>query len=82
MSHWAVEVLWEADNHPEWYFHMCNLPHDQGTFLGKEDYAEEIAPVVVGKFVEVCSQWIKSIPMVEQHDIDNPMSCVKKVLTK
>jgi DNA polymerase I-like protein with 3'-5' exonuclease and polymerase domains len=82
MSHWAVEVLWEADLHPEWDFHMCNLPHDQGTFLGKEEYAEQIAPVVVGKFVEVCSQWIKSIPMVEQHDIDNPMSCVKKVLTK
>lgn len=82
MIHWAVEVIWEADKHPKWDFHMCNLPHDQGTFLGKEEFAEEISKVVVGKFAEVCSRWIKSIPMVEQSDLDNPMSCVKKVLTK
>lgn len=82
MIHWAIEVLWEADKHPEWDFHMCNLPHDQGTFLGKEEYAAEIAPVVVNKFVEVCSKWIKIIPMVEASDIENPLSCVKKVLAK
>jgi hypothetical protein len=82
MIHWAVEVIWEADSHPEWDFHMCNLPHDQGTFLGREEFAEEISKVVVYKFQEVCSRWIKSIPMVEQSDLDNPISCVKKVLTK
>lgn len=83
MKAWAVEVMHEAWQHPEWDLTMCNLPHDQGTFHGKEEYQKEIADVIVFKFDEVCKRHIKSLPMIESGDLKDPIkACAKKVLTK
>lgn len=79
---WVVETLWQADAFPEWQLHVCNLPHDQATFLVREPFALDAAKLTINAFLTSATKVLKTIPALEEKSITQPELAVKKVLTK
>jgi len=71
---WMVEVYNEFCDHPEWGAYIGNMPHDEGDFVCKEEYAEVVAVMIYEKMKFVFNKHLTLLSGVEE-DLD-PLSMI------